>query len=239
MCCGGDYGMGFGGDVIGTPVLEGIVGSTAYGLATPESDIDKLGVFAAPLDTLLGMPFFKASVSCNDPDVTYHELKKYMYLAGRSNPAVLELLYLNDYTVATDDIGKVLVENRDMFISQRIRDSYGGYALQQVRRLERRGDGSFKSKLRKRKNKHKRHIARLVVQCEQALDEGFLQVRLTPSQIEEVRFVEQMDDDQLSIWFEMKLVRIDSTPSGLPESADWDKINDLLLEFRRTQWQSQ
>ena len=32
----------------GTVLLSGIVGSTAYGLAGPDSDVDRLGMYAAP-----------------------------------------------------------------------------------------------------------------------------------------------------------------------------------------------
>ena len=39
----------------GTVRLAGIVGSTAYGLAAPESDVEELGVFAAPTLSLLGL----------------------------------------------------------------------------------------------------------------------------------------------------------------------------------------
>ena len=38
-----------------TPLLEGIVGSTAYGLAGPHSDVDRLGVFAAPTRAFHGL----------------------------------------------------------------------------------------------------------------------------------------------------------------------------------------
>ena len=36
-------------------LLSGIVGSTAYGLDTKDSDVDRLGVFAAPTEKLLGL----------------------------------------------------------------------------------------------------------------------------------------------------------------------------------------
>jgi hypothetical protein len=35
-------------------ILQGIVGSTAYGLATPTSDIDRMGVFVAPTKEIVG-----------------------------------------------------------------------------------------------------------------------------------------------------------------------------------------
>ncbi len=37
----------------GAVLLSGIVGSTAYGLAGPGSDVDRLGMFAAPTLDLL------------------------------------------------------------------------------------------------------------------------------------------------------------------------------------------
>lgn len=214
-----------------TIVLEGIVGSQAYGLATPESDIDKLGVFVAPNKDILGMQPVQETRVTNDPDVTLHEVRKYLALAAKGNPTVLELLFLRSYSVMTD-VGELLIENKDAFLSQRIRKTYGGYALQQVKRLERRGDGSYSSDLRKRRAKHQRHIARLVVQCTAALKSGTLVVRLSPSEIEEVRRVEVLEDEQLSEWFEQRLEVIDNMETDLPEDADWDRINTILLQIR-------
>jgi uncharacterized protein len=39
----------------GTILLAGIVGSTAYGLADADSDVDRLGMFAAPTRAVLGL----------------------------------------------------------------------------------------------------------------------------------------------------------------------------------------
>ncbi|MFD7300744.1 DNA polymerase beta superfamily protein, partial [Streptomyces pharetrae] len=36
-------------------LLSGVVGSTAYGLAHEDSDVDRLGVFAAPTESLHGL----------------------------------------------------------------------------------------------------------------------------------------------------------------------------------------
>jgi hypothetical protein len=38
-------------NVPGTVLLSGIVGSQAYGLATPDSDVDRLGMFAFPTES--------------------------------------------------------------------------------------------------------------------------------------------------------------------------------------------
>jgi len=67
-------------------VLEGITGSTAYGLATPDSDVDKHGVYQAPTRAVLGLFPPKETVVTNDPDITHHELAKFIRLAAKANP---------------------------------------------------------------------------------------------------------------------------------------------------------
>jgi predicted nucleotidyltransferase len=216
-------------------ILQGVVGSTAYGLSTPDSDVDRLGVFTATVPELLGMQPVQESLVRTDPDSTHHELRKFLHLAAKGNPTVLELLFLESYEIA-EDAGWLLLENSDAFLSQRIRRTYGGYALQQVKRLEVREDGSFSSDLRKRRRKHQRHIARLVIQCEEALEIGQLRVRLTPAQIAEVREVEGIENtEQLVEWFSERDDRIRNMPSDLPLDADWDRINELLLQIRGVQ----
>jgi hypothetical protein len=60
-------------------LLAGIVGSTAYGLAGPDSDVDHLGVYAAPTVAFHGLhpPTGKdATLVRHDPDSTLHEAAK-------------------------------------------------------------------------------------------------------------------------------------------------------------------
>lgn len=147
-------------------LLSGIVGSTAYGLAGPASDIDRLGVFAAPTRAFHGLHRPRESVVTTDPDRTLHEAAKWCRLALGGNPTVMELVWLPDdlYEVRTE-LGDELIGIRAAFLSAgRVRDAYLGYATQQFRRLEARGDGSFSADTRKRTAKHARHLARLVHQ---------------------------------------------------------------------------
>lgn len=145
-------------------LLAGIVGSTAYGLAGPDSDVDRLGVYAAPTVAFHGVhpPVGKdASVVTNNPDVTMHEAGKLAHLCLGGNPTVMELLWLKDYEVWTG-LGQDLIDIREAFLSARkVRDAYLGYATAQFGRLSRREDGSFSSDTRKRTAKHARHLMRL------------------------------------------------------------------------------
>ena len=57
-------------------LLSGITGSRSYGLATEDSDTDRLGIFAHPTEKILGIaPYERSSVSTH-PDVTFHEAGK-------------------------------------------------------------------------------------------------------------------------------------------------------------------
>lgn len=149
----------------GRVLLSGVVGSTAYGMARPDSDIDRLGVFAAPTVAFHGLnpPTGKtATIARTDPDSVLHEAGKFAALCLAGNPTVSELLWLPEHEHA-DALGHALVEIRRSFLSApRVRDAYLGYCTQQFKRLTARG--KFPDVPRDRIAKHARHLLRL---CEQ------------------------------------------------------------------------
>ncbi|MCO6008695.1 nucleotidyltransferase domain-containing protein [Actinoallomurus purpureus] len=161
-------------------LLAGIVGSTAYGLATPHSDVDRLGLFAAPTNALLGLRVPRESIVSTDPDRTLHEARKWCNLALGGNPTVMELVWLPDDLYETrTPFGDELIGIRSAFPSaKRVRDAYLGYATQQFRKLENRGDGSFSADTRRRTAKHARHLARLLHQGRELYATGGLRIRL-------------------------------------------------------------
>ncbi|MFD1661530.1 DNA polymerase beta superfamily protein [Streptomyces caeni] len=150
-------------------LLSGIVGSTAYGLAHAGSDVDRLGVFAAPTEALHGLHRPKESHVSTAPDRTLHEAAKWCRLALGGNPTAMELVWLPpELYEARTPLGDELIGIRTSFLcAARVRDAYLGYATQQFRRLEARGDGSFSADTRRRIAKHARHLKRL---CHQGLE---------------------------------------------------------------------
>ena len=88
-------------DVINHPLLEGVVGSTAYGLATPESDEDRLGIFARPTEELFGLSQLRDSIVSTKPDSTWHEAAKALRLILACNPTAMEILWLESYDITT------------------------------------------------------------------------------------------------------------------------------------------
>lgn len=166
-----------------TPILTGTVGSTAYGLATPESDVDTLSVAIAPTRDILGLhpPRDKTASSVRtNPDITVHELGKYLGLALKANPTVTELMWLPDdcYTEIHPLGGSLIALRKWLLGATTVRNAYLGYATSQFRKMAHRGDGTFSSDTRGRVAKHARHLMRLLTQGTELFVRGEMTVRL-------------------------------------------------------------
>ena len=219
-------------------ILQGIVGSTAYGLATPESDIDRLGVFQVRTSELLGLHPPKDSRVSHEPDIAHHELGKFIRLCLANNPTVMELLWLDEYEVCTY-VGEALIDIRQSFLSQRVRNTYGGYAIQQLERLKRREEAEpgagFSSDLKKRTEKHARHCYRLILQGTNTLQTGELRVRLTSDEVQMCREAGLMaanDVDGFETMVRSLMDDFDSVATDLPEAPDEKKAEELLVATR-------
>ena len=118
----------------GLILFECLSGSHAYGLATPQSDIDIRGVFAMPKAKFYGLnPVTQVSDDTND--TVYYELGRFMELLGKSNPTVLELLY------APEDCVRILHPlfapiRAQNLLSKQCKDTFGGYATTQIRKAK-------------------------------------------------------------------------------------------------------
>jgi len=212
-------------------LLAGIVGSTAYGLAGPDSDIDRLGMFAAPTVAFHGLHQPRESIVSTHPDVTFHEARKYAGLALGGNPTASELMWLpEDLYETTTPLGRELIAIRGAFLSaKRTRDAYLGYAQQQFRKIESRGpDG--------RTAKHARHLRRLCAQGYELYTTGHLRIRLENPQ-EFLDFGERVAGGDtgaaraMIAWYEDAF---DTATTALPTEPDTGPVEDWLLRVRRT-----
>lgn len=217
-------------------ILKAVTGSKAYGLDTPDSDTDIKGIFVAPNQELLGLFWnqHKETIDRTAPDRCYHELGKFIRLASRCNPSVLELLFMADY-LKLEATGQLLIDNRSLFLSNEIYKSYGGYALSQARRLNARseeGKVGFSSQTKNRYAKHARHCYRLLWQGKELLETGNLNVRVTPEQRKKLFALGEMEVDDLVNCFEIEFKLFDKIVSVLPDKPDYKKLNDLLIAIR-------
>jgi len=119
-----------------TIILETVHGSHAYGLASESSDTDLKGIFIPGPAAFLG---YRPSIEQQElsPDHVLYDIRKFFRLAVESNPTIVELLHTetSDLTVVTDE-GRLLLENRDRFLSRRAGASFGRYALSQLKRIK-------------------------------------------------------------------------------------------------------
>ena len=215
-------------------LLAGVVGSTAYGLDRPGSDIDRLGVFAAPTVAFHGLnpPTGRAAtIARHEPDVVLHEAAKFAALCLAGNPTVTELLWLDRWDEVTP-LGEQLVGLRGAFRSApRYRDAYLGYATQQFKRLT--SAGRFPDVPRSRIAKHARHLRRLLTQGTHLWRTGELELRVADPQAY-FDFGEQVAVDPSAA--EPLLVQAEevfrSEPTVLPDEPDVDAVEEWLLAVR-------
>jgi predicted nucleotidyltransferase len=220
-------------------LLTGIVGSTAYGLAGPDSDIDRIGVYAAATLAFHGLhpPVGKAdSIISNHPDQALHEALKFARLCLSGNPTVMELLWLPDqlYEVRTD-LGDALIGIRSAFLSApRVRDAYLGYAMSQFQRLDRRRDGTFSSDRRRRTSKHARHLLRLLDQGLRLYTTGELVVRLEdPAHYLDFGESVAADPEQAKPALARAEAEFDAARPALPEHPNESIVESWLLSVRQ------
>ncbi|MEU4478339.1 nucleotidyltransferase domain-containing protein [Micromonospora sp. NPDC023966] len=231
-------------------LLSGIVGSVAYGLAGPGSDVDRIGVFAAPTVAFHGLHPPRESVVTTDPDVTLHGCAKYARLALSGNPTATELMWLPAECYETrTGFGERLIDIRAAFLSApRVRDAYLGYASQQFRKLTTRDADGSRSRRggrraepessqvggRRRSAKHARHLARLLHQGRVLYATGVLEIRLADPEWfrafgERVAGGALAEAEALVAAAEQDFARI-RTP--LPERPDEEAVERWLLDVR-------
>ena len=111
-------------------------GSYAYGTNVETSDVDVRGCALNSKSDLLGLSNFEQVVN-TETDTTVYSFNKLINLLLNCNPNTIEMLGCKpEHYFLITDIGQELIDNRKLFLSKRAVRSFGGYATQQLRRLE-------------------------------------------------------------------------------------------------------
>lgn len=216
-------------------LLLGVVGSHAYGMARPDSDIDRLGVYAEPTVAFHGLnppTRDQATKHTTNPDITMHEAGKYCRLALAANPTVMELLWLPGYADATV-MGWRLVHLREKFLSAKlVRNSYLGYVTQQFVKLEKAG--KFPDVPVSRIAKHARHLLRLTEQGTHLWVTGRLVLKV-PDAARVFEFGDRVADGDVDAarWILKRAEEtFDRSPTALPAEPDTAAVEQWLLDVR-------
>ena len=113
-------------------------GSQAYGLETPESDVDVRGICVPPREYYLGfLQNFEQAIWSEPDDTTIFGINKFFKLAADANPNVIELLFVDEEDVIeSNEMGEVLRHYRDSFLSKKAKFTFSGYAHSQLKRIK-------------------------------------------------------------------------------------------------------
>ena len=128
-------------------LIVGMGGSYAYGTNTETSDIDVRGVYMNPRDEIFGITPDSEQFVSTVTDTTLYSLRKFFHLLTSCNPNLIELMGLRaeDYLVVTPE-GRLILDNKEIFLSKRAIKTFGAYALAQMNRLINRS-GRAKSEI--------------------------------------------------------------------------------------------
>jgi hypothetical protein len=207
-----------------------VVGSQAFGLSGDDSDVDRRGIYLPPAElhwSLYGVP---EQIENNDTQEAYWELQKFLVMALKANPNILECLHTPLVEHATP-LAQELLAARQRFLSKLIYQTYNGYVMSQFKKLEQdlRARGEIKWK-------HAMHLMRLLLSGISALREGDLRLRLDEERdaLLTIKRGERPWPD-VNAWRLRLHKEFDEAfaSTKLPERPDYQWANEFLLKARK------
>jgi len=128
--------MNTGTEINGVVILEVIHGSRAFGLNEPDSDTDLKGVLVGPAAWYGGFLPSPEQIEMSKDYVRY-DIRKCFRLASEANPTALELIWApEDCIRVCTKAGRRILDARTTFLSRRVSDSFGNYAVSQLKRIK-------------------------------------------------------------------------------------------------------
>lgn len=218
-------------DLYAHVVYRCVVGSRAYGLQNEGSDVDLRGVYLPPAElhwSLYGVPEQLENPAAEE---CYWEMQKFLGLALKANPNILECLYTPMVQHAAPVMQELLAE-RHRVLSRMVYQTFNGYVLSQFKRLE----ADFRAHGAPRW-KHAMHLIRLLLAGIATLREGHVPVRVDEHRGRLLR-IKAGDAawDEVNAWRLALHREFDAAyaSTGLPERPDYEWANDFLVRARRS-----
>jgi predicted nucleotidyltransferase len=217
-------------DLFARVIYRCVIGSRAYGLEGDDSDTDYRGIYLPPADlhwSLYGVP---DQIDREETQEQYWELQRFLVLALKANPNVLECLYTPLVEKITP-LGEELLNMRSSFLSRLVFQTYNGYVASQFKKMQAdlRNQGQVKWK-------HVMHLIRLLISGISVLRHGFVPVRMDEHR-EQLLAVkrgelpwEETEKWRLSLHHEFDQA---VQQTSLPERPDYECANALLIKARR------
>jgi hypothetical protein len=217
-------------DLFGRIIFRCVIGSRAYGLDDETSDIDRRGIFLPPAElhwSIFGIP---EQLENDERQEAYWELQKFLILALKANPNVLECLYTPIIETATP-LAHELLDMKAIFLSRLVYQTYNGYVMSQFKKMQTdiRNQGRVKWK-------HVMHLIRLLLSGITVLCEGFVPVPVIEHRPALLAIkAGEMPWDEVEAWrialhkeFDQAFER-----TSLPEKPNYERANEYLVKARR------
>lgn len=198
-------------------IFATIHGSRAYGLDTSTSDTDIKAIALPPKAVIFNL-FNKFEQSENNPIIeekfghvknplnpkiesVIYSVEKFLILAAQVNPNIIEILFTDPlFHLEVSELGRFLWGNRHLFVSARAKFTFEGYAIAQLKKIER----------------HRKWIENPRVERPKREDFG-----LPPEKIKGMGEVESLIKKQIDSWV--------LSDFGLEESERW-KFKEKCFE---------
>ena len=231
-------------------ILLGYVGSTSHGTYIPKNDpeciddIDLLGIAVGSDKVYYGLGGTREEreqkeVKLNEWDSVVYEIRKAFRLLLQQNPNIMALLWLQekDY-IYISPTGKMILDNRNLFVSKQAYHSSIGYAYGQLHRMTHNACEGYMGAKRKQlvekfgfDCKNAAHLIRLLRMGIEYLGDGTLRVfREDACELKEIKSggweLErvQKEAERLFVLAQEAFVR-----STLPAFPDKEKAEQLLI----------
>jgi predicted nucleotidyltransferase len=211
-------------------ILRVVIGSRAYGLDGACSDTDRRGIYLPPAElhwSLAGVP---EQIENEASQEAYWELQKFVVLALKANPNVLECLYTPLVESATP-LAQEILAMREAFLSQLVYQTYNGYVMSQFKKMQAdiRNHGQVKWK-------HVMHLIRLLMAGIETLRTGVVPVHVGANRdaLLAIR-AGQIPWDELESWRRSLHRQFDEAykTTSLPPKPDYVRAGALLVRARR------
>jgi len=232
-------------------ILLGYRGSIAHGTYVPNSDPnsiddkDVIGICIPPIDYYYGLKTFGSrgtkEIKDGEWDIVLFEFVKAIRLLEKGNPNILSILWLEpNHYIYISPLGKLLIENRNLFVGKHVYHSFVGYAYGQLHRMTHFAFQGYMGEKRKRlvekfgfDVKHGAHLIRLLKMGIEFLNDGELHVlRQDVQQLLEIKRgewpLERVKEEAERLFIAAETAYI---LSKLPNKPDREKINDLCIEI--------
>lgn len=244
-----------------------IMGSSAYGVSTNDSDLDIYGwcippkseIFPHLVGEIPGFgkqrarfeQYIQHGINDQDEnkeyDITVYSIVKYFNLAMQGNPNMIDSLFVDDTCIIhSTPIYHKVRDNRHLFLSKIMWHKFKGYAYSQLHKASSKQaePGSKRAALRElygEDTKFLYHVVRLMSEVEQILSTGDLDLK-EKGRREHMKAVRrgEVSREDIAKWFASKEKDLETLyhKSTLPYSPRQEEIKELLLECLEMHYQS-